>query len=163
MKRWSSLQRELYKIIDEQINFQIHLSKYRMQSQYGSTDLPRYWITLDNEIIFDYPKQFVDKNNNGEITLRNGNITRNLNGDIAYYPYQTDISEISNLIREYIDTPKEEVFTNHFENDYWGLVNILKAADKRIGKRRLELLKKRTKNKAAQKIIEQRLKSDLYH
>lgn len=152
MKRWSSLQRELYKIIDEQINFQIHLSKYRMQSQYGSTDLPRYWITLDNEIIFDYPKQFVGESN-GETTLRNGNITRNLNGEIAHYPYQTDISEISNLIREYIDTPKEEVFTNHFENDYWGLINILKAADKRIGRRRLELLKKEQKTKRHKKLL----------
>lgn len=154
MKRWSSLQRELYKIIDEKIDFQIHLSKYRMNSRYGSTDLPRYWITLDKEIIFDYPEQFVDNNNSG-------NTIKNLKGKIAYYPYQTDIPDISNLIREYIDTPKEEVFTKHFENDYWGLINILKSADKRIGKRRLELLKKRTKNKAAQKIIEQRLDSGL--
>ena len=59
MRKWSSLQRELYKIIDDKINFQIHLSKYRMQSRYGSADLPRYWITLNGEIIFDYPKQFV--------------------------------------------------------------------------------------------------------
>lgn len=62
MKRWSSLQRELYQILDEKINFQIHLSMYRMQSQYGGTDMPRYWITLGDEIIFDYPKQFVDHN-----------------------------------------------------------------------------------------------------
>lgn len=154
MKRWSSLQRELYKIIDEKIDFQIHLSKYRMNSRYGSTDLPRYWITLNKEIIFDYPKQFVDNNNSG-------NTIRNLNGEIAYYPYQTDIPDISNLIREYIDTPQGEVFTKHFENDYWGLINILKSADKRIGRKRLELLKRRTKNKAAQKIIEQRLNADL--
>ena len=61
MKRWSSLQREIYKLIDENINFQIHLSRYRMDSTYGSTDLPRYWITLDGETIFDYPKQFICK------------------------------------------------------------------------------------------------------
>lgn len=148
------MQRELYKIIDEKIDFQIHLSKYRMNSRYGSTDLPRYWITLNKEIIFDYPKQFVDKSNSG-------NTIKNLNGEIAYYPYQTDITEISDLIREYIDTPKEEVFKKHFESDNWGIINILKSADKRNGRRRLELLKKRTKNQAAQKIIEQRLNSDL--
>ena len=170
MKRWSSLQRELYNIIDESINFQIHLSKYRMDSRRGSTDLPRYWITLDGEIIFDYPKQFVDSAVSGSDVKRlNGNkayypyagsVVKNLSGKKAYYPYQTDISDISALIRAYIDTPKDEVFSKHFENDDWGLANILKAADKRVGKRRLALLKRRTDNKAANKIIERRLKAN---
>lgn len=74
MRRWSSLQRELYKIIDDKINFQVHLSKYRMQSRYGSADLPRYWITLNGEIIFDYPKQFVASDTDWSFI-------RNLNGD----------------------------------------------------------------------------------
>ena len=91
MKRWSTLQRELYKIIDEHIKFQIHLSKYRMNSQYGSTDLPRYWITLGDEIIFDYPKQFVDKEGTE-------NLIKNLKGEKLYYPYQTDISNISTKV-----------------------------------------------------------------
>ncbi|MBR5372595.1 MAG: hypothetical protein IK130_10325 [Oscillospiraceae bacterium] len=150
MKRWSSLQRELYQIADERINFQIHLTKYRMNSSLGATDLPRYWITLNGEIIFDYPKQFVCKD-------ETGTFVKNLNGAKLYYPYQTDIPRISELIREYIDTPKEEVFAKHFENDYWGIINILKAADRRIGKRRLELLRRRTGNQATQKIIACRL------
>ena len=65
MRRWSKLQKELYLIIDPNIDFQIHCSVYRMQSRMGSTDLPRYWITLNKEIIFDYPCQFV--NAEGEI------------------------------------------------------------------------------------------------
>ena len=134
MKRWSSLQREIYKLIDENIKFQIHLSRYRMDSTYGTTDLPRYWITLDDEIIFDYPKQFVCK-------TEDGYNMKNLNGGIYYYPYETDVSDISNLIREYIDTPKDVVFSKHFENDHWGLINIIKAADRRFGTRRLEALK----------------------
>lgn len=154
MKRWSSLQREINKIIDEHIDMQIHLSKYRMDSQYGSTDLPRYWIVLGNDIIFDYPKQFICKDDNGTFI-------KNLKGEKLFYPYQTDISDISALIREYIDTPKEDVFSKHFDNDYWGLINILRAADRRIGLRRLELLKRKTKNKAAQKIIAQRMNRGL--
>ncbi len=150
MKRWSSLQREIYKIIDDHIDFQIHLSIYRMSSQYGSTDLPRYWITLDGEIIFDYPKQFVDKD-------ENGSFVKNLKGEKLYYPYETDISNISELLREYIDTPNEDVFAKHFENDYWGIIDMLKAADRRFGKKRLEVLKQRTKNEAVIKIIENRL------
>lgn len=60
MRRWSKLQKELYLMIDPSIDFQLHCSVYPMRSQRGSTDLPRYWITLNKEIIFDYPKQFVD-------------------------------------------------------------------------------------------------------
>ena len=52
---------------------------------------------------------------------------------IKNYPYTTDVSDISNLIREYIDTPVSEIVYKHFENDYWGLANILRAADRRIG------------------------------
>ena len=154
MKRWSSLQREIYKLIDKQIDFQMHLSIYRMNSQYGSTDLPRFWITLGDEIIFDYPKQFVDKDESGAFI-------KNLKGERLYYPYQTEISDISKLIREYIDTTKEDVYSKHFANDHWDLINILKAADKRFGKRRLELLKIKTESKTTQKIIEYRLNAEL--
>ncbi len=151
--RWSKLQRELYEIITGVINIQIHCSAYPMDSQYGGAKLPRYWISLDKEIIFDYPKQFVIKTSN--VRYR-GNV-RNLSGKAAYYPYGTDISEISELIKEYIDTPKNEILTKQFDHDHWGLVNILRAADRRIGTRRLESLKKKTHNIAALKVIETRL------
>lgn len=45
-KHWSKLQREIYKLIDSGIGFQIHCSVYRMDSRWGGTDLPRYWITV---------------------------------------------------------------------------------------------------------------------
>ena len=144
--RWSKLQREIYKLVDEKINFQIHCTRYPMDSELGSTDLPRYWITLDKEIIFDYPKQFA---------VWGGTI--NCSGFHSGYPYNTDISDISNLIREYIDTPKEELLIKIFDNDHWGLINILRAADRRVGQRRLERLKKKTHNIAAHKIIKARL------
>lgn len=150
MKRWSKLQKELYLIVDPTIGFQIHCAAYPMRSRYGNTDLPRYWITLDKEIIFDYPKQFV---------LPDGTV-KNYDPDGIHqnYPYCTDVSDISSLIREYIDTPISEIMTRHFENDYWGLANILRAADRRIGQRRLDILRRRIKNKAAQKILTLRIK-----
>jgi len=119
-----------------------------MNSERGSTDLPRYWITLNKEIIFDYPKQFAT--DDGRV--------RNLTGFEAGYPHTTDISDITDLIRDYIDTPKEELLTRIFQDDYWGLINILRAADRRIGIRRLEVLKKKTHNIAAHKVMEARLK-----
>lgn len=146
MHRWSKLQKKLYLIMDPKINFQIHCSVYRMQSQMGSTDLPRYWITLNKDIIFDYPKQFVNKDGMINNLSPHGK-------DIGYPHNSGDIPAISLLIRDYIDTPVDEIMTKHFEQDFWGLANILRSADRRIGSRRLETLLKRKGNLAAQKVI----------
>ena len=143
-KPWSKLQKELYELRADGLDFQIHCSVYRMDSRRGTTDLPRYWITLNKEIIWDYPKDFVGKNHPDRTPS-------------THYPYSTDVPDISNLIREYIDTPKDDLFDKVFENDHWGLANILKAFDRRIGVRRLPILKKKIKNRAAHKILDSRM------
>jgi len=130
--RWSKLQKELYKLVDDKIDLQLQCRVYRMQSQWGSTNLPRYWITLGKDIIWDYPKNFNHK----------------------LYPYATDISNISNLIRNYIDTPKNDLI--RMELDQWGLVEILIASDRRIGIKRLAGLN--LKSPSAIKVVEARLK-----
>lgn len=139
MKPWSKLQKELYLLMDTSIKLQIHCSVYRMQSQMGSTDLPRYWMTLGKEIIFDYPKDFVDQ----------------MEGD---YPYFNHIRDISQLFRTYIDTPVDELFAKTFEEDEWGLTDLLKAADRRIGKRRLAQLAQGNPNPGVVKIVQARLR-----
>jgi len=106
--------------------------------------LPRYWITLDQEIIWDYPSDFKHKRYPKSTDI---------------YPWRVEVSDISALIREYLDTPKDQLMSRHFENDYWGLINILRAADRRIGQRRLKALRSKTHNKAARKIIEQRMQT----
>lgn len=124
MKSWSKLQSDLYKIISDDIKFQIHCAAYPMRSQRGSTDIPRYWITIDKEIIWDYPKNFIkDKNKVNE-----------------NFPYETDVSDISILVKEYIDSSKDGLLEKKFENDKWGLTDILKVSDRRIGKRQLKEL-----------------------
>ena len=120
MAAWSKLQKSLYLIVSDKVDFQIHCSVYRMKSQRGNTDLPRYWITVGKDIVFDYPKQFINDEGNEN------------------YPYITQISDISDLIREYIDCPVGSLPEKHFENDLWGLTDILKAVDRRFGKEKLK-------------------------
>ena len=151
MKRWSKLAKRLYELADESIDFRLRCTVYRMQSRRGGTDLPRYFITLAGEIIFDYPKDFMLKSGSVK-SLAQGALTK-------IYPYGNDISDIGELIREYIDTPKEELFKKHFDADEWELANILKATDKRIGKRRLQILAKNRKNQVMQKVIAARLEA----
>lgn len=149
-KHWSKLQREIYKLIDSRIGIQIHCSVYRMDSRWGGTDLPRYWITLGKEIIFDYPKDFLDK----KLPERGLIISCSHNETVEeLYPYVTEISLISDIIREYIDTPLADLLSHDFEADDLGITDILKASDRRIGKRRRAEFFKDTDNEAVKKIL----------
>ena len=149
-KRWSKLQKEIYNLLDDSINIQIHCGVYRMKSQRGSTDLPRYWITLEKDIIFDYPKQFL----NQKLSDYGRSRPRPEYQTVEYmYPYTTDISTISNIIRDYIDTPLLSLPSCRFEHDEWGITDILKAADRRIGKNKLLEYFRESENDAVNKIL----------
>lgn len=144
-KRWSKLQSRLYQLIEPKLNFQIHCVLYEMNSNdgYHGSKLPRYFITIEKEIIFDYPKEF-------DTTWKYGHNS---------YPWDTDISEITNLIEDYIQRPESELMKN-FENDRWNLTDILRACDRRIGKRRLQKLKDTVTDERILKIIKKRLKEE---
>ena len=81
MARWSKLQKQLYMVIDPTIKFQIQCRVYAMDSVCGRTGLPRYWITLGHEVIWDYPRQFIATPHPGR-------------EHPSHYPYGTDISAI---------------------------------------------------------------------
>lgn len=130
--RWSKLQRELYKIIDPAIGFQMHSMSY---DDGCSTGFPRYWATIGKEIVYDWPKDY---------------------NKISKDWYDTDIENISRLIRAYIDCPADELLTHAF-NDRFALLPLLQACDRRIGKRRLAAMLDDEAHAKYRFIIERRL------
>ena len=158
-RSWSKLGRDIRALFAPNLPLRIHCVAYALNSKEacGSTRFPRYWITLGKETIFDYPKHFMEcvvhspsdceKNRYGEEA---GMLKHN-------YPYENGVSDISRLIRDYINRPKETLL-EPFENDLWGLIEILRAADRRIGKRRLQEMN--PENQSARKIISLRLKQN---
>lgn len=141
-KRWSKLQSRLYNLIDESLNFQIHCAVYEMNSNdgYHGSKLPRYFITIDKEIVFDYPKDFNTSEKYG----------------FNSYPWDTDISAISDIIEEYIQCSDTELMSE-FDKDKWGITDILRVCDRRIGKRRLKDLREKITNEVLLKVIDRRL------
>lgn len=101
-KRWSKLQSRLYNLMDPVIDFQLHCALYEKRSDdgYHGSKLPRYFITVDKQIVFDYPKNF-------DTTKKYG---------FNSYPWDADISEMSNVFEEYIQCPISELL-NDFKND----------------------------------------------
>ena len=141
-KRWSKLQSRLYRLIDPALNFQIHCAVYEMNSNDGwhGNKLPRYFITIGKEIVFDYPKDF-------DTTWEYG---------YNAYPWKTDMDRLSELIADYIQCSEADLM-KAAEGDRWGLTDILRVCDRRIGKRRLQKLKDSTTNETLLKIIDKRL------
>jgi hypothetical protein len=51
MRRWSKLQKAIQILFVTEPKIHIQCRSYRMASLRGSTNLPRYWVTLDKETI----------------------------------------------------------------------------------------------------------------
>lgn len=101
-------------------NFQIHCAAYRMPGSWSTLpQIPRYWITIgkgDNqEIIWDFPAHFKED----EEVMRK-----------LYFGEH--IENISDLIAEYCQTPRLELKEKSFENDHYGLAEVLKKFDRRL-------------------------------
>lgn len=107
---WSKLQKSLYNLIAKDAKFQIHCAVYELGT--WGNEMQRYWITIDKDIIWDFPKDFKDMEM------------------VEGYPYQK--IDIANIIRDYINTPLAEIKEKVFENDYYGLADILRKYDRRI-------------------------------
>ena len=133
MKRWSKIQKELYNIVDPKINFQIQCSIYKTNSSWVTKDgkgretVPRFWITIDKKVVWDYPQMFLDckwrsqKLDREDYTIRD-----------TYY-YNENYTWVSNVIRQYLNTPREQLASFSTKLDDFGLVDILRSVDRRIG------------------------------
>lgn len=143
-KPWSKLKSQVMNLVDDKVDLNIHQAVYRMQSQRGSSDLPRYFVTLGKNIIFDYPKQFLDKKTEKYPEYETGDV----------YPHITDMGVISNLLREYVDTPLKDVLAKEFK-DSFGITDLLKASDRRLGREKLQSWSV-GKSEAVQSIIKNR-------
>jgi len=105
---WSKLQRDLYNLMLPE--FQIHCVAYRMPKSWSrNPQIPRVWITVGKEIIWDIPADFVDVIDKNQIYIH--------------------IPAINQLIRDYINTPRDQVFSL---DDEYGLYEILRKYDRRF-------------------------------
>ena len=146
MAKWSKLRKDLEKVVDLNL-VDIKCSVYPMRSQRGSTDIPRYFIQHQKEIVFDFPKDFVNqkfKYYDKDYILK----------DI--YPHFPMVEKVSDLLRNYVNSSLEK--TEDLEDEL-GLREFLWAGDKRIGKRRYKDYLKKMNNSKAKDILKSRFES----
>ncbi len=166
MGRWSVFKKKLEDLFCPELKIQFYANAYPVSnsastSRRSTTTMGRFWMTCHSEVIWDYPKDFP------EIGKACG----------AYYP----CAPITNLLREYIDTPVNEILTNEFadntlsfhcptyipESHMWsrpaidlevpmGLAELLIACNRRLGKARLIQWSKNIAYPNVHKILKQR-------
>jgi len=122
-KRWSKLKSRVEALLLEELDLHIHCSEIRGGWDHkGFVELGTFTVRLGKSVIWDFPKQFVTV---WTVYPDGGN----------HYSYS--VSDINGLLREYVDTPRSELPEKVFERDYFGITDILKAADRRISIARL--------------------------
>lgn len=105
---WSKLQRDLYNIMDY-VDFQIHCAAYRMPGSRSSRpQIPRYWITIGKEIIWDFPAD---------------------TDGLERYSLYEHIQAISDWIRDYINCPRNKISSL---SDPYKLLDIFMKYDRRF-------------------------------
>ncbi|MEI6140576.1 MAG: hypothetical protein WCP85_15010 [Mariniphaga sp.] len=157
-RRWSKLKKKLENLFEPTLNIEFNCSSYPVRSQRGGNSIPRFYMQIDKEIIWDFPRDF---------ELRN-----------IQFSLWASQNEITDLIQEYIETPVDQLLTTNFkyetitiEDDWllhldgkryevnYHLTELFIAADRRIGKQKLIGFAALKSNEAIDTILEKRFGS----
>ena len=125
-KRWSKLQAQLALILLEELDLRVQCTQIRRTSENAGSlavELGVFVVHLRKNAIWDFPKHFVTF----ETRFPDG-------GDYLSY----SVSDLNSLLREYLDTPRDQLLSKEFSRDYFGLCDLLRAADRRLSLSRLE-------------------------
>lgn len=139
--RWSQLQQLIQALMVPALDFKIFCTVQRPKGREPGAPIGRFWVTLGGETVWDEPEGVSQM-------IREGR-----RDDFA--------PQVTALLRSYLETPREqliqsEAFSAHtFDNR--GLLDLLRACDRRIGARRLPELYRNTSSEAARLAIVRRL------
>ena len=122
-KPWSKLKSRVEALWDPALPLAIHCTAYSNSVSRRDSRLSRHWLALGGSIIWDFPGQFLE-----EAPPRGRKAP-----PIAAPLFPNGGSVIGELLREYVDRPVADLF-RPFEDDGWELTDILRAADRRLGK-----------------------------
>lgn len=144
-KRWSKLKKLIEDLFAPGLPLQIHCTAIRTTpDNEGSLAevLGVFKVCLAKNVIWNFPRQFV---NEETVYPDGGN------------QYSFGVRDLNELLRDYLDTPKNALLKKEFSRDFFGLTNILKAADRRLGLERLELHFKDCEQESLRNVLSTRL------
>lgn len=143
-------------MFDDKLKMEFFCNSYPIRGQWGhKNSVPRFYLKVGKEIIWDFPKDFEVK-------------------DFPFY-FWADNNNISDLIREYIDTPLDKLLNKKFKFDTnvfymqhldsnnqdeitieYKLTDLFKATDRRLGNEKIKNWALNISNQKVDRIIELR-------
>jgi hypothetical protein len=135
--RWSKLKARIETLWPADLGLAIHCNVFKTITKHDTWTEPRHWLVLRGQVIWDFPGPFMT--------------AQPARGQpIAYYDTVYRVhrpggqprrlapcsSIIALLLRDYLDRPVSRLFAP-FTDDHWEFTDLLRAADRRLGRRRL--------------------------
>ena len=161
-RQWSILRKQINYLFVTELKLDFNCTSFPMRSERGSSSVVRFYLKMNHETIWDFPRDFEVKK-------------------LSCYDWSEN-NGISNLVRNYIDCPVNELLTKVFGNevkeyrqhDYfkawedqqdvvcitdYKITQLFIAGDRRIGKQKLLEWAKTKNNPKIDLILSKRFKS----
>lgn len=139
---WSKLERRLREFVEPSLNLRFRFTAYRykvIQTPWEGDLCTKLWLTQGKRTIWSVPQDRHAKNSAG----------------VDYYGRRSP-GWVVELAAEYLQLPRAALVEWRPDWMGWGMVDILKAVDKRIGKRRWEALRQQLEEPTALYLLDQR-------
>jgi hypothetical protein len=143
MGPWSKLERRLRDVPDPALDLRFRFTAYRqdvIETPHWSEAACKFWITQGRRTLWVVPRD------------RHAGET---DGDIGVYGRRSP-GWLVELGVEYLKLPRTRLIDWQPEWAGWGLVDILKASDRRIGRRQWKRLRDRLNEPVALRLLDQR-------
>ena len=143
MGPWSKLERRLRDLPDPALDLRLRFTAYRrdvIETPHWSEVAGRFWITLGKRTIWAVPN---DRRTDGCVEA------------IVFFGRRS-AGWLVEIAAEYLDLPRARRFDWQRDWNGWGLVDILKACDRTIGRRRWDALRRTLREPAASTLLDLR-------
>ena len=129
-RRWSKLRSSVEALWVPTLPMHIHANVWVKHTMHWDLDEPRHWIVLDKTIIWDFPGPFMRPNPPRGRQIVYWEDAYRWGGGVG------KSSVVATLLHHYLERDRGHLF-EPFEGDHWELGDILRAADRRLGRGRL--------------------------
>jgi hypothetical protein len=137
-RRWSKLKKRVEALWSEDLPMAIHCNVFTKTYKEFTFDEPRHWIVLGGRVIWDFPGPFLKPSSMPGREPRAKPEPRGEWLDYWESGYGSGYGGLapstpSFLMETWIDRPRDQLMVP-IEEDRWELTDLLRAADRRLGR-----------------------------
>ncbi|MGH8107742.1 MAG: hypothetical protein ACREO1_03355 [Arenimonas sp.] len=139
MGPWSKVEKRIRDLSDPQLKLRFYFTSYRQEkiaTPHWTESAGKLWVSLNGKTLWAIPK---DRHSGDQ-------------GDIGMQARRSP-GWLVEMMVEYMDVPRDDLLTWTPSWSTWGLIDILLASDRRIGRRQWPALETRLVEPAAKFIL----------